>query len=69
MIFFCRFADDRNTTVCGLPNHHELGEGEAGGSGELGMRISARRAAHLHQQRQKHTEHVSFCKDNREENT
>lgn len=32
----------KSIIVCGLPDHHELGEGEAGSSGQLGMRISAR---------------------------
>ena len=41
-----------------VPDHHELGEGEAGGGGELGVRVAARGAAHLHQQGKEAEQHV-----------
>lgn len=45
-----------------IPDHHVLRKGQAGSSGELRMRIFTWRAANLHHQGQKCTQHVPFCR-------
>ena len=57
MYFFRSFGERAEQEVL-VPDHHELGEGKAGGGGELGVGVAARRAAHLHQQGEKAEQHV-----------